>query len=200
MPRGQRVFVPGPLRGMVKDVFRDGRFKLSQLRETDAARVSQMKGMAYNETGTPGVVIGEADQVASVPPGQLQADFERLRMQEVVTVHKEDIRPLGFLQRPVPGAAHPGVGLVDYIQAPVPGRIGIQDGRRGIRTAVIHADGFPILKRLGQQAVYAARQVFLHIVAGDDDGNDRHRCKDSTSFPKSKGSFHSPLVHAPAFF
>ena len=95
-------------------------------------------------------------------------------MQEVVAVHKEDILPPGLLQGPVPGAAHPGVGLVDGADASVPDRIGIQNGGRGIRTAIVHADGFPILKRLGQQAVYTARQKFLHIVAGNDDGNLRH--------------------------
>ena len=120
------------------------------------------------------MVVGEADQVASVPVRQFQADFQGLRMQEIVTVYKEDILSPGFHQGPVPGAAYSCVGLVDGTDASVPGRIGIQDGGRGIRTAVVDADGFPVLKRLGQQAVQATRQVSLPIVAGNDDGNLRH--------------------------
>ena len=174
MARGQRVLMLGALGGMLKDVLRSGRFNFSYGRETDALRVSQMKGMTHHQTGAPGMVVGEGDKVAAVLPGQLEADFQGLGMQEVVTVHKEDILPPGLSQGPVSGAAHSSVRLADGTDATVPGGISVQEGRCSIRTAVVHADGFPILMRLGQQAVKATWQVFLHIVAGDDDGNLRH--------------------------
>ena len=98
-----------------------------------------------------------------------EAACHALRGDEVVSVHKGDVFPPGFLKPPVAGSPAAPVGL---LKDPHPGvllRPGFHQGKAPVFGPVVHQDKLHLLRHT-KGGGYRGVQGFFGVINGNDHG------------------------------
>lgn len=91
-------------------------------------------------------------------------------MDNIIAINKPNPIAVGGIKGTVAGGGDAGVALVGDVDAGVEAGVGVEEGGAGIGGTVIDAAGFPIGIRLRADGIEAFREVWGHVVDGDDDG------------------------------
>ncbi len=123
------------------------------------------------------VVAGVAEQQDVHPAGLRQAVGEvpeRLGRRQVVAVQEEQVLTGGVRGAGVPGPADADGGVqTEDADARVPGRVGVRQVGGRVGRAVDDQDDLEVAEGLGEQRVEALRQLFLLVVGGEHDTDER---------------------------
>ena len=115
------------------------------------------------------------DQIAAPGLHALQQRGHGIRRENVVRVHKADIRPLANLQGRVAGGGHAAVFLMDGADALIlPGDF-LQQGPGAVPAAVIHHQDLHIRHVLAQDAHETRPEKFLAVIHRHNHADQRLR-------------------------
>ena len=160
----------------------------------DARRQQQLHAAV---SGRRHIAVGTAHAVRSRLLPQPPHCFQRLRFEGIIGIQKCNIFARCFPQSPVPCLTDTGVfGLVQRPNPRILRRVAVTQGRRRIRTAVIHQKQLPIRERLLLHTLHTRRQQLFCLIDRHNYGNAGHLIAPSPEYTVPIVPYSRPQVKA----
>lgn len=106
--------------------------------------------------------------------GGAEKSFVEIWIDVIVRIREADVFSSGKSNSRITRFRRACVHLLNHFDPRIASSVFFKDCERAVGRAVVHANDFDVAKRLVDDGIQASAQIFLHVVDGDNDGNERN--------------------------